>query len=213
MDGLDEMTEGVDETIGMLKKIASESSVKPCVSSRPWNKFEEQFGKTRTNILNVQEVTRHDIEIFVEANIYEHNKHRESEEYNLQYLDLVRAIVDKAEGVFLWVDLAVELLLNGLQEGDNIGDLRKRLDDMPGDLSKHSEHVLYDAVEATYRPQTAQILLLLSHPTTGLLPLFTMHAILDNFQDQRGAMQAELFELSEEKAQKVLVNTEKRLNA
>ena len=99
--------EDVDETIGMLKEIASESSIKACVSNRPWNKFEEQFGKTRTNRLNVQELTRRNIEIFVEANLYEHSKHPESEEYDLQYLDLVRSIVDKAEGVFLWVDLAV----------------------------------------------------------------------------------------------------------
>ena len=40
-----------------------------------------------------------------------------------------------------------------------------------------------------------------------------MHAILDNFQDQQGAMQPGLFEWSEENIQKGLLDTEERLNA
>ncbi|KAF2026827.1 hypothetical protein EK21DRAFT_92075 [Setomelanomma holmii] len=48
--------------------------------------------------------------------------------------EIVREIQAKAEGVFLWVRLVVETLVSGLEDGDSVSELRKKLQMIPGDL-------------------------------------------------------------------------------
>ena len=43
----------------------------------------------------------------------------------------VKEIVTKANGVFLWIQLVVKSLLNGLKNRDDISDLRQRLEECP----------------------------------------------------------------------------------
>lgn len=55
---------------------------------------------------------------------------------------LLREVVDKANGVFLWVFLIVRSLLQGLTNADRIVDLQKRLRYLPADLEIYFEHML-----------------------------------------------------------------------
>ncbi|RSM18734.1 hypothetical protein CDV31_002454 [Fusarium ambrosium] len=47
---------------------------------------------------------------------------------------LVDRIIQKADGVFLWVVLVSKSLARGIENGDSDPELRQRLDSMPGDL-------------------------------------------------------------------------------
>lgn len=42
--------------------------------------------------------------------------------------ELIADIVLKAEGVFLWVNLVIKSLLNGLQDRNTLSDLQRRVD-------------------------------------------------------------------------------------
>ena len=51
-------------------------------------------------------------------------------------------IVDKAQGVFLWVRLVVLDLLQSLRNEDGISDLRRRLKTLPADLEEYFSHMM-----------------------------------------------------------------------
>jgi hypothetical protein len=92
--------------------------------------------------LNLQDLTRADIMLYM------HEKFKKDEEM-VQLLrtervlatQLIEDIVDKAEGVFLWVTL-VKSLLNGLMNADEMSKLQKRLDCLAPDLESLYAHVL-----------------------------------------------------------------------
>ena len=55
---------------------------------------------------------------------------------------LIEEIDDAAQGVFLWVELVVNSLLNGLGNHDQIKDLQKRLKALPPGLDKLYDHIV-----------------------------------------------------------------------
>ena len=61
----------------------------------------------------------------------------------------ILGIVDKAEGVFLWVYQVVRSSLEGLRNEDGIKDLRRRLDLMPADFEKYFTHI-FSTLEPFY---------------------------------------------------------------
>ncbi|KAI1322252.1 hypothetical protein F5Y16DRAFT_404656 [Xylariaceae sp. FL0255] len=66
-------------------------------------------------------------------------------------------IVDKAQGVFLWVFLVVNSLLRGAAAADNFDDLERRLAQIPEDLEDFFQRML-EEIEPVYWEQAAQIL-------------------------------------------------------
>ncbi|KAI4640944.1 uncharacterized protein J4E79_011783 [Alternaria viburni] len=142
------LIDGLDEFDGELKDIiklvlgAVRPNVKMCVASRPWLPFEDAF-KGRPNLL-LQDLTQHDISTYVAETF------RENEHYIRLQLDapteagfLCQSIVEKALGVFLWVHLVVESLLEGLSNSDNLRDLQARHDALPSDLEALFENLLH----------------------------------------------------------------------
>jgi hypothetical protein len=47
----------------------------------------------------------------------------------------IKNLVQRAEGVFLWLRLVVDSLNRGLENGDDVVVLEERLNDLPSDLS------------------------------------------------------------------------------
>lgn len=58
-------------------------------------------------------------------------------------MDLIGKVVTKASGVFLWVALVVASLISGMNYGDRVLDLQKRLDLLPSELTKPANYSLY----------------------------------------------------------------------
>jgi len=132
IDGLDEFHGKPSSVIDLIHSLTG-SNVKVCVSSRPYIQFEEAF-KTAPS-LRVEDSTQSDIKSFVESQLTSNSGF-----LTLQKLtpdtaaSLIQEITTKASGVFLWVFLVTDLLLEGLTEGERLSELQKRLNSLPSDL-------------------------------------------------------------------------------
>jgi hypothetical protein len=109
IDGLDEYEGEYIDIVRMLESLASSSSVKLCVSSRPWNVFVESFGANVDRKLLLQDFTRDDVKKYVKDVLGGDSRFRRLEDKDNRCKDLIQEIVDIAQGVFLWVILVVRL--------------------------------------------------------------------------------------------------------
>ncbi|CZR63072.1 uncharacterized protein PAC_12969 [Phialocephala subalpina] len=148
VDGLDEF-EG--DTLDLCAFFQEASRLNPenakfCLSSRPWVQFQSNFEGCAT--LRLQDLTCDDIKLYVKEKFGQNAAFRKLE---LQDPDLVSTltdeIVDKAEGVFLWVRVVVGQLLIGVSNRDSISQLWKCLRSFPGDL-----HPLYTTMLSQIDP-------------------------------------------------------------
>lgn len=64
-------------------------------------------------------------------------------------------IVERAQGVFLWVILVVDYLRGGLRNNDDYSDLQ-RLNDLPDDLEEYFKYML-QTIEDVYWESTTRI--------------------------------------------------------
>lgn len=155
IDGLDEYDGEPDHIISVLESLRSWPDVKLCISSRPWNEFKDAFGRPSDPQLALEDLTREDIRLYVRSTLEEDSRFEVLKAKDDRSQDLVQEIVDKAQGVFLWVILVVRSLLTGLRNADRICDLQKRLREFPATLEKFFGHMIA-SIEPIYREQTAQ---------------------------------------------------------
>jgi hypothetical protein len=159
IDGLDEYhgdhgnhlsadrPEYYSEIVGLIKSLSS-PDIKICFSSRPLVVFHSHFDSQPK--LRLQDLTHLDISTYV--------KDKLSEDTILDTLrldcdwdssQLISDIVNKAEGVFMWIVLVVRSLLSGIENYDDIEDLRRRLKQCPSDLMALYRHML-SQIQPTY---------------------------------------------------------------
>ncbi|KAL8749638.1 MAG: hypothetical protein Q9184_006730, partial [Pyrenodesmia sp. 2 TL-2023] len=134
VDGLDEYHgTSCAILIDLMKRLSTSSHVKICVSSRPLQIFEEAFDKA--DKIRLQDLTAGDIEAFtiskLEANLRFQRLAEEDPGTSQRFYD---EIFSKASGVFLWVALAVDLVIDGLCNRDPIPQILAELQSLPSDL-------------------------------------------------------------------------------
>lgn len=76
---------------------------------------------------------------------------------NTQYIELEKLIVTRAQGVFLWVFLIVEELLEGITNRDRIQTLILLVDSLPTTLEGYFERIIYN-IDKRYRTSAARVL-------------------------------------------------------
>lgn len=132
LDGLDEFDGDQDELVSWIRETLRSSEIKMCLSSRPYRAFDQAFGSSAK--LRLQDLTRNDIREFVV------NEFQDQEVLQMLstaaevplWLERVKdRILDRAEGVFLWVDLAVKDQIRGLKNGDSLQQLEESLEILP----------------------------------------------------------------------------------
>lgn len=157
IDGLDEFQgneEQRQEVCTLIHDLSNVNDVKICVASRPWNIYQDNFG--RNSMLRLQDLTKKDIKTFV-AHKSESNKYfiRWKAEQPVQSSQFMETIVEKAQGVFLWVRLVLQSLLTGLRNSDDASDLNRRLNEIPADLEQYFRKML-DNLDTFYRERASQ---------------------------------------------------------
>ncbi|ETS74191.1 hypothetical protein PFICI_14057 [Pestalotiopsis fici W106-1] len=163
VDGLDEYSGEPDNLIEVVQTLGRLSNVKVCVSSRPWIEFSDAFSESSWK-LYLHDHTRKDIERYKLHTLEAHNRFKLFKTQNPEAsLELVSCITDRAEGVFLWVQLAVRSLLRGIVNADDIVDLQRRLDEL-----------MLNNISDFYKSRTAKVLLVLAHARVSL-PLVTFY--------------------------------------
>jgi hypothetical protein len=112
----------------LLLSAANHDYVKICVSSRPSNEIHTVFLRCPTFQLEL--LTKEDMESFVRAQLLDF----EDEEIAAQYEDCAEAIVANASGVFLWVNIVTDILVDGIVNGIEPLQLQRMLNDLPAEL-------------------------------------------------------------------------------
>jgi hypothetical protein len=155
IDGVDEYDGDHTQIVELLTVIASSQCVKAVLSSRPVPVCVDAFSQYET--LHLQDLTYDDIQLYVEDSLGKHpNMMRMKAREQIAATDLVTEICSKASGVFLWVMLVVRSLLHGLRNHDRISDLRRRLEELPGDLEMLYQHML-QTMSPLYRRQASEL--------------------------------------------------------
>ena len=180
IDGLDEFDGDHSDIIALVQGFAKSENFKWCLSSRPWNVFKAAFGNGSHPSFQLENLTKKDIVLYVRDELEENKAFRNlKRQEGVACAALVDEIVDKAEGVFLWVFLVVRSLTSGLQNADRIIDLQRRLRCLPSDLEGYFQHMLNN-IDNNYQQQTAQTLLL---ALQALEPLSLMtYAMVDELE-------------------------------
>ena len=168
LDGLDEFDEDHDELITFVRDIVSKIGVKVCLSSRPYKIFEDAFGSSPK--LRLQDLTHKDVQRYVKDKFRDVPQLASMTSENGSEMNrLKEEIVDKAEGVFLWVKLAVKDQIRGLKNDDSPEQLRKRLLRLPSEVEGIYLQMLH-GIEQFYRQEAARYLqMTLYNPELSLL--------------------------------------------
>lgn len=176
IDGLDEYEGHHHEIIEVINLLISSGNIKICLSSRPWNVFEDAYGRGSTWKLSLQDLTRGDIELYVRNKLEEHPNFASLILEDGRYQDLIHDIVRRSQGVFLWVFLVVRSLYEGLTNGDRVQTLQARLQRLPTDLEPFFKHMLTQ-VDEFYQEEMCRTFQL-ALKATGPLPLMA-YSFLD----------------------------------
>jgi hypothetical protein len=150
----------------MFITTAQSPNIKVLLSSRPLSAFEASF--TDCPKLRLHDLTRTDIEIFVNDRLRRHSRITDLSEDDADGVEaLISEIVSASSGVFFWVKLVVDLLLEGFQNFDTLEDLRHKLRKIPRDLDDLFTRMLRQIPEE-YKTQSSKIFQLLrsndAHP-------------------------------------------------
>ncbi|RSL58818.1 hypothetical protein CEP54_007583 [Fusarium duplospermum] len=152
----------VRDIIEVINVLAALQDIKLCVSSRPWLAFEKAFGQASHRKLYVHNENREDIDRYIRERFMSSPAYQESLIPPEDLQKLSGSMVKDSGGVFLWVSLVVENLVRGLENGDQLDELRKRFDETPKTLHAMFERML-NSVEGVYHKQAAQILQVAFH--------------------------------------------------
>lgn len=177
IDALDEISAEQDtlDTLHILRALIS-PTIKICVSSRPERLFRLHLQDKPS--LAIHNLTGSDIEQYSKVSI------RESillEPQGLKVSDLARDIGKMSQGVFLWAVLVTRSLIRGINNGDSMRDIYRRLDSTPQDLMDLYRDILTrSAADHDIYQQSASMIFNLVLVIRGeTMPLFELTVATD----------------------------------
>lgn len=177
IDGLDEYEGDHAELASFFLDLSSNNFLKIIVSSRPTTACASIFAQCPG--LRLQDLTLDDVRVYAATRL-----ESDTEFLNQEHVQaLIDVIVDRSCGVFLWVFVVVNSLLEGLRDGDTVRELQDRVDDMPLELEDLYNHML-DRIPPKYRKQASEMLQLVManlHGFHGLGYITPMPAIQLSF--------------------------------
>ena len=138
IDGLDEFNDNHRHLVEVLRGFTADKSVqrrkiKLCLSSRPEPLFKFAFGYCPG--FSIHDYTRSDIQLYAYRRIASAFPYLDREPDTLSELqELIFEMTDKANGVFIWVRLVVDELVDRFSDGCSITELRKVLSHIPAEL-------------------------------------------------------------------------------
>lgn len=157
IDGIDEFTGDRQDLCQDLVELSQSPNIKLCVSSRPWNVFECNFGSDPDRKLYIHQLTHNDIRNYTEMRLLSHPGWKTLESEVVGANVLIDQVTERARGVFLWVFFVTRLLREGLEEDDSFSDLCRRLESFPSDLEPFFKHML-EAVQPIHHEKMSGVL-------------------------------------------------------
>jgi hypothetical protein len=208
VDGMDECTGDQRALVQLLKVLAACPSIKLCISSRPWNVFVNAFdGKVPQ--LKLETLTKGDIQKYVDDKLNAGLSTAGDDARTRK--EVAAEISTRARGVFLWVYLVVDSLLRGREEGDDIEDMRRRLDALPDDLEEFFKRIM-STIDKVYREQTAKIFLIMIDAENSL-PALSFSYLEKEETDEQYPFQRAIAEMPELEVYRMSERMKIRINA
>ncbi|ERF76557.1 hypothetical protein EPUS_05830 [Endocarpon pusillum Z07020] len=139
VDALDEHDGKHRELLSTLTRLARLTSnplfrMRLCVSGRPDNVFVD--GLQGCPGFAIEDHTTDDIGLYAEGRLQTEMRGELTKEGKQKLKTLGEDLIQKAQGVFLWVRLVVDELIDGLCEGDSIEELQSLLSETPTELKE-----------------------------------------------------------------------------
>ncbi|KAH7090171.1 hypothetical protein FB567DRAFT_519252 [Paraphoma chrysanthemicola] len=164
IDGLhkvDTTDRDMTDIVRFVMAATASPGIKALVSSSPSLTFATAFKSCPS--LTLEKHTHNDITMFVNDKLVQHNRMAVLSRKQPQDVQaLVDYIVENASGVFLWVTLAIQSLLEGLSQYDTFYELRERLL-LPLAIEDYYEHIVRRVTEQSnlHRIEASRIIQLL----------------------------------------------------
>ena len=106
--------------------------IRLCVAGRPENIFKDAFRNCPS--FAIHDYTETDIRLYAEDRMRQENNSTLTDEGKRGLQLLVTELVVKARGVFLWVRLVVDEIIEGLTDGKTLEELQQLLSEIPEEL-------------------------------------------------------------------------------
>lgn len=207
IDGLDEFDGNAHGLNELIITASKRVNVKICVSSRPWLIFEKDF-EDRPSLL-LERLTSKDILAYVKAKFAADKQYTRLAKRDPEGTrQLIVDTVSKACGVFLWVYLVVESLIQGITNADRMSDLQVRLASLPSDLEDLFEKLLGKLDPFYYRHACQLFRLLNDHTYPPVLCLAQASE-----EDATSALQAKIESMSRDQMISIVEDMERRLKS
>jgi ankyrin repeat domain-containing protein 50 len=172
IDALDECSGMPGEILTFLQDIAAMDQSHPspgqnghglqiCISSRPESILVERLRSFPKLVL--EDYTSVDISVYVDANL----GYIASQSEVKIFQEFREDIIHKANGVFLWVALVVEELLQGWEEADTVAEIRKKLSVIPGNLQDFFNRM----VQKIKKPHISDAIIMLNCIMCAIRPI------------------------------------------
>jgi hypothetical protein len=136
LDGLDEMHPGddMDDLLELMAqwKQGCNGSIKFCLASRPELRIRQRLGPYPHLCLEC--LVANDLKHYAESQLKPFKDDDRYKDLEDHYNSLIYSLVGKADGVFLWLCLAIKDLKRGFANGDGPKHLQRRIDRLHGDI-------------------------------------------------------------------------------
>ncbi|KAI9162965.1 small s [Paramyrothecium foliicola] len=194
IDGLDEF-EGehvtlIEHFLGWCS--SRPSDIKLCVSSRELPIFQHSFRKFPG--FRLHELTRHDMLRLVQDKLAKNESFQELKN-NSDKRMFADEVVQKSDGVFLWLKLIMRDIEDGLFNGDRLPQLKKKLERLPTELNDLFWHLLNSIHPCDKKEAFLILAMALDHPPNW--PVLRLSFIEDYLEDPDFALK-ETLKLQEE---------------
>ena len=149
IDGLDEFVGDEDELIYLVRLMDQTQRVKVCVSSRPEQVF--RLGFARSPQIRLQDLNLPDLKKAAEERLHPVLvRYFPENEKDIAFL--IESTVNKAQGVFLWLELMTKSLRTGAYSADTMQELQEKLNQTPDSLEGMYQHMLNN-LDKSYRSE------------------------------------------------------------
>ncbi|KAE9364219.1 hypothetical protein N431DRAFT_388199, partial [Stipitochalara longipes BDJ] len=154
LDGLDELEDPTMKQFLFAQKLRqwveySPENLKICASSREERSFMDQFPSEQRLYLHL--LTKHDITKMIERKLEMHPSWL-IERSTIERRKLVKEIATRADGVFLWVELVLHQIYEGLDDHESFQELQNLLDHIPDELEEFFGRIL-SSISKPYRQE------------------------------------------------------------
>ncbi|KAF4943280.1 hypothetical protein FGADI_13518 [Fusarium gaditjirri] len=208
IDGLDEFQGDHAALINQLLQWISTrpTGVKMCLSSREWPIFQEAF-KTFPSF-RLHELTRSDVSRIVQDRLKSNELYQKmADPDGLAHFE--SNLVDKSDGVFLWLKLILQAIEDGLLSGDRLSQLQNKVDALPTELNDLFQHLL-NAIHPCDRKE-AYLILAVALECPPDWPIFRISFLEEYIENRDFALSRQIDQLENGQITDRLERTRKKI--